>query len=733
MRKIILVFAWLFLGSVSTLFAQFPGIQVGSTDMELQSFSNTGKRIVVDSSGGIHAAWMKSLNYPAIRQININNTASSSNWVYGDTGRMISIRNRDGYPQVAMTSDNKMVLTYHNALTNPESLYFARETGWGTGSYNYFRIPNLISGSRYLWPYITMDHQGFIHVLSNKYRTLDQEGLFAYTRSQNGGVTWTPLQIVDSTMCPSSPTISITSSPVSNKVAIVFLQMIPSIVLYMYDVYYLESSDGQTWDWAYGKIDVTNYLSDSDSLYAFTQGIDALYDYNDNLHIVWRAAYLSQDYTIGFYPNISIEHYSSQNDEISLVFADTADWEDRDGCSYGSGNVKFGRLSLGLYEPTNALFLVYSLFYGSDCSHASGWNVSYMNGDLYMQYSTDLGSTWVNPQNITNTHTPDCLPGDCMSEVNPSLAEIVDTSLHILYIEDLDAGTYANLAAEGTLTNNPVMYLSVTNPVQLQPPGGYLAGMIRQEIDSLPVENATITVRRFLEPVATTMTNADGSYYIPGLLPREYNIIVSKNWYYDTYRDSISIASNETTFVDLTLETEYPSTLLGTITKLDTTRVIEGAIVAANKDTLQVYQDTTTSDGLYEIDILHEGFYHLDISAAGHLSQEIDSVFIPRGDTILENISLVSTCNYIQGDINGSSRVNGVDVIYAVNYFKGSQNLPNYPCDCPPMEIPFFAVGDVSGDCVFNGLDIVFMVNYFKGGAEFIQCPYCPVSQFIRR
>jgi hypothetical protein len=723
MKKTILLAICLTLGSVSTLLAQFPGIQIGSTEMENQSFTTTGNRIIVDTSGGIHAAWMKSVNYPATRHIKVNYTGFSSNWVYGDTGQTISIRNKDGYPQVSMTSDNKMVLAYHNALTNPESLYLARETAWGSGRFNYFRIPNLISDSRYLWPYITVDHQGFIHVLANKYRTLIMEGIFAYTRSQNGGATWTPLQIVDSTMCNWAPTVLIVSSPVSNKVAIVFQQMIPSIVSYMYDVYYLESSDGQTWDFQRGKINITNYLSDSDSLYAIGDGIDALYDYDDNLHIVWRAAYLAQDYTIGIYPNVSIRHFSSQNDEISLVFMDTAGWEDRN-CDYGSGNYKFGELSLGLYEPTNALFLVYSFFHGSDCSNHS---YTYMNGDIYMQYSADLGSTWITPQNITNTHTPDCTPGDCMSEVSPSLADVVDTSLHILYIEDLDAGVYTS--SEGTLTNNPVMYLSITNPVQVVPPCGYLMGRIYQSLDSLPVPDAIVKIRRFLQIVGTDTTGEDGSYSISGILPGSYNTVVSQNWYYDNYADSISIISNETTYVDITLETEYPSTLLGGITKLDSLRPIEGAIVWAAKDSLGSFQDTTSTDGMYEIDMLHEGFYHLRISASGHVSKQIDSVFVSRGDTAIENISLISMCNYLLGDINGNSLINGIDVVYAVKYFKGGEQLPHYPCDCPPMEIPFFAVGDVNGDCAFNGPDITYMVNYFKGGALFIQCHNCPSSR----
>jgi hypothetical protein len=45
-----------------------------------------------------------------------------------------------------------------------------------------------------------------------------------------------------------------------------------------------------------------------------------------------------------------------------------------------------------------------------------------------------------------------------MSECFPSLAETVDDSLHIFYMEDKDAGSY--VFAEGISTNNPVWYMA---------------------------------------------------------------------------------------------------------------------------------------------------------------------------------------------------------------------------------------------------------------------------------
>jgi hypothetical protein len=59
---------------------------------------------------------------------------------------------------------------------------------------------------------------------------------------------------------------------------------------------------------------------------------------------------------------------------------------------------------------------------------------------------------------------------------------------------------------------------------------------------------------------------------------------------------------------------------------------------------------------------------------------------------------------YLPGDANGSGGVNGIDVVYLVNFLKGG----------PPPQ-PLLS-GDSNGDCNANGLDVVYLVNFLKGG-----------------
>jgi hypothetical protein len=61
--------------------------------------------------------------------------------------------------------------------------------------------------------------------------------------------------------------------------------------------------------------------------------------------------------------------------------------------------------------------------------------------------------------------------------------------------------------------------------------------------------------------------------------------------------------------------------------------------------------------------------------------------------------------DYLPGDANGSGAVNGIDVVYMVNFLKGG----------PPPD-PLLS-GDSNGDCNTNGLDVVYLVNFLKGGS----------------
>jgi hypothetical protein len=81
-------------------------------------------------------------------------------------------------------------------------------------------------------------------------------------------------------------------------------------------------------------------------------------------------------------------------------------------------------------------------------------------------------------------------------------------------------------------------------------------------------------------------------------------------------------------------------------------------------------------------------------------------------------------CAYVVGDVNDNGALNGIDVSFAVGYFKGGSSPP-FICECTAGN-SWFVAGDVNGNCQFNGIDVSYMVSYFKGGAAPVPCPNCP-------
>jgi hypothetical protein len=94
---------------------------------------------------------------------------------------------------------------------------------------------------------------------------------------------------------------------------------------------------------------------------------------------------------------------------------------------------------------------------------------------------------------------------------------------------------------------------------------------------------------------------------------------------------------------------------------------------------------------------LNNGEYHWRVRATDGVH------WSPYSESWTVNVS--ADTSIIPGDANGSGTVNGVDIIFMVNFLKGGE---------PP--IPYLS-GDVNGSCDVNGLDVIYLVNFFKGGA----------------
>jgi hypothetical protein len=424
--------------------AQYRPDTVGWTQYDMQSNGSSGNRVALDTSGGVHFTWMKADPYPSVRGVAYNYRNPSGNWL----GTMIIRQNGSGYPQLALTTDNRAVIGFHRGTSGAESLYCAVDFQSGYGLFDIYGPPNSLGSRRHIWPYVAADIHDRIHLIASRVGGSFGEPLqLIYTRSDNGGTTWVAPQAVDTLMMLSA---IVTSSRLSDKVAIVYTHPADTLSQLTNDVYYVQSLDGITWDFTGGKINVTSYANDNDSLWAFND-CDAVYDYNDNLHIIWSS---QRVINFGADHSTNLFHYASG--VISTITEGYAEWPES-GCDFGTGDMQICKMSLGAHQHSNNLYAIYTRFDTSDCSA-----IGYANGEIHMQYSANGGADWSIPRNLTNSPTPGCPAGDCRSEHWASMAEVVDDYLHIFYVVDLDAGSIPH--SEGSVTDNPMIYRAWPNP-----------------------------------------------------------------------------------------------------------------------------------------------------------------------------------------------------------------------------------------------------------------------------
>jgi hypothetical protein len=205
---------------------------------------------------------------------------------------------------------------------------------------------------------------------------------------------------------------------------------------------------GATWNFPNNSINATNF-SQSDTLRAFVD-VSSIYDNNDSLHLAFTLQNVEGD-SLFFFASL-IAHWSKETG-MTIINRDTLiGWHSQ----YASGDFKrmADRPSLGIDPVTGNLYCVFTGTPPGDTSAAA-----FPNGELFAACSEDGGFNWGPAVNLTNTPTPGCTPGNCDDDDYPSLAEIVNDTLHIIYINDKDAG--GAVRPEGSWTLNRVHYLKI--------------------------------------------------------------------------------------------------------------------------------------------------------------------------------------------------------------------------------------------------------------------------------
>ena len=433
------------------LITDSPGIIVGYTYYDYQTNGSSGNRVAMGNNGALHFCWMNALAYPTPRHVYYNYLSPDGDWLAQGEGNQLSVDLGSGYTNIDIIEGYLAAVAYHVSATNSLMKMAIEDQPPGLGIFNQYTVPNNVypqnppdSPGILMWPYVTVDSSDRIHMVitENTERRLQR---MCYVTSADSGVTWSTPRQIDTVMVISAV---LDASPVSDKVVLAYSKPIDTTTQWNNDVVYYLSDDGETWDWRYGLHNVTNYNDDNDSLWAYTD-IDAIFDYNDNLHLIWNAQRIRND-SIEF--RTYLFHYNSDTEQINTisVWPDSL-WMDIEG----NWNRPICKMNLGVQEDGNIICATWTQFDTSDVS-ATG----YGNGDLYISYTLD-GIEWSNPENMTNSHTPGCYPGECDSDHWSTVADVVrENTAHVFYVNDKDAGGVPQ--TEGAPTLNPMLYLPFT-------------------------------------------------------------------------------------------------------------------------------------------------------------------------------------------------------------------------------------------------------------------------------
>jgi len=428
-----------------------PGEIVGTTYYDYQTNGSSGNRVALCDDGSIYFCWMKLLGWPyppAPRHVFYNWKDPSGQWIQPEEGLQVSENSGSGYTNLDIYDGNRGAIAYHLFTDEAQAFVSIEWDPPGMGFFDHHIAPNQVfpqdenSPGELCWPYIAIDRNNNIHLGMTENTNIRMQRL-GYTRSQDGGVTWSSVQQIDTVMVISSV---LDASPVSDRVVFAYSKCSDTTTQWNNDIVYYVSDNGTVWDWRYGRHNITSYGTDDDSLWAYSD-LDVIFDYNDYIHLIWNAQWVTDE---GIYYRTFLFHYSEETDEITQITAKPDSlWFDISGV----WNRTICKMNLGVQPGVNYLYATWTQFDTSDVS-AGG----YGNGDLFMSVTIDGGASWEEPVNMTNSYTPGCFPGECDSDHWATLADVVDDHLHIFYTNDKDAGGIPQ--TEGSATENPMMYLT---------------------------------------------------------------------------------------------------------------------------------------------------------------------------------------------------------------------------------------------------------------------------------
>ncbi len=395
-----------------------PGEFVGITEYPIQSSGSSNSRIAYDAMEGVHITWMRG---PSGFERNVYyNFRGNEGWL-GET--IVSQVDGAGYPTLALTSDYRANITYHNMMNNYVLLAIDQVRGFGI--FNYYDPPDLApSRNRAFWPQIALSANDDIHILMAEHT--QEYGIYPsviYSRSTDDGESWTdPIEVASVALLN-----GIITSASDGRVAIVYLQPVTSgeFSQVKNEICYFISADGSEWDFSEPAY-ITDYENDGLDIYC-PWGIDAVFGPDGGLNVIWLTGNIDEE---GLFIDDATKlwHYSDETGN-SMQISEMSDPDLRCELAAVTSQISMPTISINLAWPSEIMSVTYVGYDDTDVSSEGN-----CVGDLYMVFKLYTWQDWVGPFNITETSSPDCEPGDCLSENFPSTAESIADSVHLTYV-----------------------------------------------------------------------------------------------------------------------------------------------------------------------------------------------------------------------------------------------------------------------------------------------------------
>jgi len=456
----------------------------GYTYYDFGANARMGRWIAVSALKNTHVVWTKSTDSVSITAPTNPRYVYYSAWF--NTGvktadeiepTQLVEQPRSGFPAVAVTEDGRAVMAYHNvnvADGNTPGTYVSVEVTPADGDFEAIQDApdsNSNMADYGIWPSVAThtvnlappNDSVIVHVVSNDQGLAGNTG-YAYGRGRElgGGITW----VADSAVAPDSGddiSVTVVASHLSGKVAIVYASQRPdwSAPPTDEDIFYIESTNyGRDWVNGFNNntrdtaVNVTKYSAGSPI--RATGVLSAVYDDDDSLHIVWIAPlYNSGDVASECY----IYHWSKSTG-IDQVADGTYNFNDN-YLTEPARTFNLNHPAIGVHDGTADLSrkgYLYVTWNQNGPGTADLSSKNQVNGEVWINASTNGGNTWGNPINLTSSPSPGCdtTVHDCDSDVFPSSAERVNDTVHVLYINDKSTGGI--LDGKGGPALNPVLY-----------------------------------------------------------------------------------------------------------------------------------------------------------------------------------------------------------------------------------------------------------------------------------